>query len=221
MTIPVIAFVGWHNSGKTTLIRNVIKELTLMGVKVGVVKDTKHSELDIDAPGTDSFFYQKDGVKDVALTNPAGMFFFRKGKGFDLDYLIFRMFHDVDLVIAEGFKHIVHIPKIEVARKEISDVPLSDVAANVVAMVSDFETGHLPRFNFNDTPQIAGFIVQNFLSGLSMCADVFVDQKKVWLDEASQKQLRDCIENILDKKNQTLGKFPLLNGKSIELKITV
>jgi len=34
---PIISFIGDHNSGKTTLILNIIKEIMKKGISVGVI----------------------------------------------------------------------------------------------------------------------------------------------------------------------------------------
>lgn len=38
MSIPAICIVGWANSGKTTLIEGLLRQLTAQGMRVGVIK---------------------------------------------------------------------------------------------------------------------------------------------------------------------------------------
>ena len=40
--VPVISFVGRHNSGKTTVLTRVIEKLQLMGIKSAVIKHSHH-----------------------------------------------------------------------------------------------------------------------------------------------------------------------------------
>ena len=44
---PVVSFVGRHNSGKTTLLTEVIKQLKQQDLTIAVIKHAQH--LDIDA----------------------------------------------------------------------------------------------------------------------------------------------------------------------------
>lgn len=213
MSKPVVAFVGWHNCGKTTLIRKVIQQLQAMGIKVGVIKDTHH-EIKMDSTGSDSFLYQEDGVDKVALLSPDKLYLFKKNNNDEFDYLIFDMFDNVDLVIAEGFKHIAHLPKIEVARKDISDVLLKDTVENIIAMVSDFDVDFKPRFHFNQAIELADFIKQRFLTKNTKTLEVFVDKGTVKLDDEANSQLTALITDFFDRHNISL------NVKSIKIKIT-
>ena len=47
--IPIVSFVGKSNSGKTTLLEKVIRELKSKGYRVATIKHS-HNELDIDQP---------------------------------------------------------------------------------------------------------------------------------------------------------------------------
>lgn len=70
---PAVAFVGRHNSGKTTLIEKVIALLTDRGVDVGSVKHHGHAGFDIDYPGKDSYRHRAAGSRDVAIVAPGLM----------------------------------------------------------------------------------------------------------------------------------------------------
>lgn len=48
--VPAIAFIGYQNSGKTTLVEKVIAELTRRGLRVGSLKHHGHHGFDIDVP---------------------------------------------------------------------------------------------------------------------------------------------------------------------------
>ncbi len=47
---PVISFIGWHNSGKTTLARQVVALLKAKGYVVAVIKSTKERGIAFDGP---------------------------------------------------------------------------------------------------------------------------------------------------------------------------
>ena len=53
MSIPAICIVGWANSGKTTLIEGLLRQLTAQGMRVGVIKHAHHP-LPEDEAGKDT-----------------------------------------------------------------------------------------------------------------------------------------------------------------------
>src|SRR5665647_1729786 len=67
---PVISFIGWHNSGKTTLTSQVVAQLKDRGYTVAVIKSTKETGIEIDQPQTDTAAYRKVGADSVALLAP-------------------------------------------------------------------------------------------------------------------------------------------------------
>ncbi len=67
---PAIAFVGRHNSGKTTLVAKVIAEPAGRGVDVGSVKHHGHCGFEIDVPGKDSWRHREAGANEVAVCSP-------------------------------------------------------------------------------------------------------------------------------------------------------
>jgi molybdopterin-guanine dinucleotide biosynthesis protein B len=69
MNPPVFGVVGWKNSGKTTLMANLIKELTRRGFAISVIKHA-HAKFEIDHPGRDSFKMREAGARQVTLSSP-------------------------------------------------------------------------------------------------------------------------------------------------------
>lgn len=157
-----IAFVGWHNAGKTTLVRQVLRELTQRGYRVGIMKSTKEETACLDQPGTDSFLHRAEGAVAVALVGPKEVFLRTDNANEPFEKLKNRLFHNVHLVLAEGFKHVQHLPKIEVTRAAVSQEPLRHQTANCVAVVADYEVEFPVRFSFDQTQELANFI-QEFL----------------------------------------------------------
>ena len=160
---PVISFIGWHNSGKTTLARQVVAHLKGKGYTVAVIKSTKESGLVLDQPHTDTALYKAAGADSVALLAPDQLIVQSKPPGLDLLALAQSLFPDADIVIAEGFKYAVDIPKIEVKRD--SEAPLlRDRVEGVIAVATDLQlTGGL-RFRLDQSREIADLIVARFLA---------------------------------------------------------
>ena len=62
----VIGFYGYSNSGKTTLIERLIRQLKDDGYSVAAVKISDH-DIQMDEPGKDSWRYAQAGAGAVAL----------------------------------------------------------------------------------------------------------------------------------------------------------
>ncbi len=61
----VVQVVGFRKRGKTTLIQRLVEELKLLGLNPKIVKETKHSLLDVDSGDTRRFM--KSGAEEVYL----------------------------------------------------------------------------------------------------------------------------------------------------------
>lgn len=156
--IPIICFIGHHNSGKTTLIRKVAKEFESRGRRVAVIKSTKHDVKIRDAPGTDTYLYSQDGIESVALVTPENLYLFQKNTHEPLRKLAERLFPGAELIIAEGFKGSPDVPKIEVTRSGITEGPLRDRIKGVVAVVSDLPAPDQKVFDFPQVNELVDFI---------------------------------------------------------------
>ena len=64
----VIGFYGESNTGKTTLITNLIRKLTGDGFKVATIKNSD-KEINIDIPGKDTFRHAQAGATLTALSS--------------------------------------------------------------------------------------------------------------------------------------------------------
>ncbi len=136
----VFGICGWKNSGKTTLIESILRDLIAQGLRVAVVKNDVHG-LDVDRPGKDSDRFFKAGA-DVVLRGPGEEVcrFSSTGEE-ELHARIARFvpFHDV--VIVEGHMS-TPVPKVWLFGKDTQPCP--DDVEQVLAEVPfgpDRETG--------------------------------------------------------------------------------
>ncbi len=115
---PAVAFVGYQNAGKTTLVEKVISRLSQRGVRVGSIKHHGHKGFDIDQPGKDSWRHAQAGSRHVGLISP-DMYaeYSRTTEEVPVLDMITR-YTDVDTVIVEGYKA-AGLPSIVVARSGI------------------------------------------------------------------------------------------------------
>ena len=159
---PVIAIVGWKNSGKTTLVTKLIAEFVRRGFKVASLKHAHHN-FEIDHPGTDSFRHRQAGASAVAVVSARRVAFIREieeseAPGFDA---LIASLGPADLVIVEGYKSLP-LKKIEVRRRDSDrDGDLAPIDPNVLAIAADYHvTALVPVLGLNDTMAVADFIEQ-------------------------------------------------------------
>lgn len=163
-TPPIITFIGWHNSGKTTLVTTVVRHLTRRGYRVAVIKSTKEQGIAFDTPGTDSARHRQAGAETVVLVAPDQMIMIGQRTDKSLVELARRFGGDVDLVIGEGFKGAAGVVKIEV-RREADQPLLRDQMAGVIAVATDLVIPESPDsvwFGLDQGEAVADFIEKYF-----------------------------------------------------------
>ncbi len=119
----IVAVCGVKNSGKTTLLAALIKELTKRGKKTVVIKHDGH-DFSCDIPGTDSYLLKEAGAYGAAVFSDSRIFIHKTGTG-EREMELIRMFPEADVIFIEGMKE-KNFPKIEVIREGVSTVPVSN-----------------------------------------------------------------------------------------------
>ncbi|MBI1182276.1 MAG: molybdopterin-guanine dinucleotide biosynthesis protein B [Alphaproteobacteria bacterium] len=161
----VMGIVGWKNSGKTTLVVELVKLLTARGLKIGTIKHAHHS-FDIDQPGKDSYRHREAGATDVIVASGARWAQVHELRGAaepELEDLLPRISPEVDLVLVEGFKRDLHV-KIEVVPAGFDGTLLALEDPNVVAIASDAEDlpeVEVPVLPRSDPAKVADFILEH------------------------------------------------------------
>ncbi len=120
----IIAIVGYHNTGKTTLIENLIGKLKKRGYRVGYIKhDPKgHGETDRKGSDTDRVFRI---AERVVLASPDRITLWSRFED-DPVKIAEEFFKGFDVVILEGYKSLKGVPKVAVG-----DVLAEDVALRI------------------------------------------------------------------------------------------
>lgn len=168
---PAFAFVGYQNSGKTTLVEKVIARLAERGWRVGSVKHHGHARFDIDAPGKDSWRHARAGSRHVAIVSPDRCAEYRDtGQEADI-HEVLAHYTDVDVVIVEGYKS-AGLTNIIVAREGVDELrgknSLDLVNERTLALACDerlarkAQQGQCPALtvSINDATAIANLIEQ-------------------------------------------------------------
>lgn len=156
----VIGFIGWKDSGKTTLIERVIACLVAAGHSVATVKHAHHA-FDIDHPGKDSFRHRAAGAAQVIVASRRRWAMIAETPEEaepELDELLARL-APADIVIVEGYKRHAH-PKIQVIRAAAVDAtPITD-DADIVAYVTDMPDLAVPGpvLAIDDPAAVAAFV---------------------------------------------------------------
>ena len=210
---PIISFIGWHNSGKTTLIRAIASELKSRGLKVGVLKSSHHTGLISHKPGSDTDLYSKDGIPHIGLVTPEGYMLYIAEHVKEPLWLAFNFFPDVDIIICEGFKNSIYIPKIEIVLpdKEL----LIDKVSNVVALIGEVkENRGVPVFDKKDIIGITDFIVSYLFPHKDKeTLYLFVNGKFIPLKKYVRESFKGVIEGFINALKGTKG------AKVIDIKI--
>ena len=159
---PVVAFVGWSDTGKTTFIEKLIPVLVKSGLRVGTVKHHKRG-FEMDRAGKDSWRHKQAGAAATLVSSPVriGMV-----QDVDHDYTLDELlpfFRNVDLVLAEGYKHEAE-KKIEVFRPlSAESQPLCANDPHLIALVSELPLDlGVPRFGLEDAGAVAQFLTAFF-----------------------------------------------------------
>ncbi|WP_457550258.1 molybdopterin-guanine dinucleotide biosynthesis protein B [Archaeoglobus sp.] len=147
----VLCVVGKSNSGKTTLIGNIVPILRERGLKVLVIKHAK--EFEMDREGKDSWRIFRSGADVVVASKEKTAFIGRISD--DLDTLIETFKDRYNLILTEGFSR-TNYPKI-VVLKEGDDLKRYK---NVVAVITDLNVDFKPKFRKNDYDGVADFVTE-------------------------------------------------------------
>ena len=130
----VLCVCGWKDSGKTTLLLELVRRVTAAGIKAAVIKHDGH-DFEADYPGTDSFRMKQAGAYGTAVFSEKKLEIVKEVKVSAGDLV--SCFPEADLILIEGEKNSSY-PKIETFRSD-SERRLSADPATVLAYVRDWE----------------------------------------------------------------------------------
>jgi molybdopterin-guanine dinucleotide biosynthesis protein B len=161
---PLITFVGYSNSGKTTFIESLIPEFTSINLRVGTLKHAGH-KFEPDVPGKDSWRHRQAGASVTVTVSGAVVAMTMETDSEPPPQELMHLFKGLDLVIGEGFKH-EPVPKIFVPGREGKGLDQVAIDENVIAIVSDMPVKtDLPVFSTADASGVAAFLLSFFHLG--------------------------------------------------------
>lgn len=151
---PVVSFVGYSNSGKTTFVVKVIKELKKRGYRIGVIKHDGH-DFDIDHVGTDTWRHGQAGADVVCIASNNKIAIVEKTLKSPKLAEIIPLINHVDMILTEGFKQEQQL-QIEVNRHGITCLGKKE---NTIALVADqLRYDGIPHFGLEDAEGIANLL---------------------------------------------------------------
>lgn len=157
-TKPVIVAVsGVKNSGKTTLIAQMLPHFSAAGLRVAVIKHDGHT-FQPDPPDTDTGRFLAAGAFGAAIFDGETCKVIRRQAV--TEQTLIRQFPEADLILLEGFK-VSAWPKLELVRRGNSSRPVCD-KSTLLALVTDLpiELPGVRRIPFGDAEQAAAVILQ-------------------------------------------------------------
>lgn len=163
--IPVVSFVGYANSGKTTLLTKVIIALKGYGIKVATIKH-HHGVLELDTPGTDTWQHSQSGADIVILATEDRIFYTQKIEQPQLEDSI-SLITDVDIILVEGYKK-ASVQKIEILREGLHENIISPeneligIATNWLEQTK-LDNINVPKFPLDEPQFIAEYIIKQIL----------------------------------------------------------
>ena len=169
----VVCIVGSPDSGKTTLVEALLKELGARGYKAGALKHTYH-EVDIDTPGKDTARFSEAGSRVTALATGSGLAVSRPGaEDVPLGEILELYFTGMDILLAEGYKK-SDAPKIEVCAEGASPNP--EIEGKIAIVATGPVDTDLPVFKPSDAEAIVDALEKKYLTKGSR------SEVRIWVD---------------------------------------
>jgi molybdopterin-guanine dinucleotide biosynthesis adapter protein len=194
----IVSFIGWHDSGKTSLATQVVSHLKAFGYRVAVIKSSNETGVLFDTPGTDTDKHRQAGADEILFVAPDKMVLQTKSSGLSLTTLAHRYFPDADIVIGEGFKGARRVSKIEVVRDP--NQMLRDEVHGVIAVATDLDIASDYVFRLDQAQEIAAFIRKRFLKDGEKAMDMvslLVNGNKVPLKGFVQDALAGTVSGFV------------------------
>lgn len=134
-----VHIVGRKNSGKTTLVEDLVRHFTAQGLRVGAIKHTHHQH-ELDVPGKDSHRHRQAGAAVVGILSPTMTAVFQPHDvgpdSADRYAALEAAMGPCDLVLVEGHLLLPGL-KLEVWRAGVEQPPLALEHDSIVALISD------------------------------------------------------------------------------------
>lgn len=206
---PVVSIVGRSETGKTTLIVKLIRELKSRGYRVATIKHTPQ-DVALDQPDKDSWRHIEAGSEATVISAPDRMALIKPvTPAITVDQIVRSLGEDYDIILAEGFKE-SNVPKIEVHRKEIGPL-LTSIKKRIAIVTDEPLTTKTRQFSTDDIKSLANLLEDGFIKPQQRRTILYVNKSPVTLSTFPKHLI----------KNTLLGMVASLKGvgkvKSLEI----
>ncbi|MGZ7069755.1 MAG: molybdopterin-guanine dinucleotide biosynthesis protein B [Methanobacterium sp.] len=219
--MKIISVVGTKDTGKTTLVVKIIKELVNRGYKVGTIK---HMHESFDVEGRDTWQHKEAGAELVI--GSADETFFLFNQKLDIENLLTRSecLLNLDFMVIEGFKY-SNYAKISLSDFEdeftIAKVNIKDIddksLKQLVDLVEERAYGILPYMNckdcgFENCKDMARAVVEGKVNE-QVC--VMKKMKKIMLKvDGKLVPMNPFVQTFV--QNTTIGMISSLRGEELK-----
>ncbi|MFC2062594.1 molybdopterin-guanine dinucleotide biosynthesis protein B [Chloroflexota bacterium] len=174
---PVVSIIGKSNSGKTTLVEKLVKELRSRGYRVATAKHTPQGA-SFDEPDKDSWRHISAGSAATCICSPDKVIVIKStAEEATLEELARLTGEDYDIIIAEGFKQ-GDAPKVEVHRKKIGP-PLQNIKKLTAIVTDEPLEARVRQFSPEDTRGLADLIEEGFVKPQQERISLYVNRQPV------------------------------------------
>jgi molybdopterin-guanine dinucleotide biosynthesis protein B len=191
---PIISFVGHSNSGKTTLIEQIVRILSRKGYRVGVLKHT-HGAIKADQRGTDTDRFRLAGAGISSITDDKMLVRFEKAAGKSPKDIVLALSKELDLLIVEGYKK-EYFPK-ALFSDELSSVNLKGIIATIGKKTPP--DGNVRHFNPSKPNDIARWLEQTFIlpARQDRVIQIFIDGKSLPMKPFVRQMIKETLAGML------------------------
>ncbi len=156
--VPVVSFVGRSNTGKTSLLEIVIREMADRGYRVAAIKHSHH-DFEMDRPGKDTWRLAAAGSQAVAISSPTRMALIERPETeLSLADIRAKIGAGVDVILAEGYKQ-SGVAKIRVVADPAGDDGLRDLSDVLLTVSPEYAGDGRPCFDPSDVAAIVEILI--------------------------------------------------------------
>jgi molybdopterin-guanine dinucleotide biosynthesis protein B len=157
-----LGIVGAKNSGKTTVIEQLVHNLLENGVRIATVKHTSHSHR-FDTPGKDSHRHREAGAALTVALSEAEVAVFARPDTLEWARMRELISPQFDICLVEGDRRSDRA-KVLVTRS-LADLAES-LPSNIIATIGPERVdGVATHFDSNDVAGLGSFVIDTVLSG--------------------------------------------------------
>jgi molybdopterin-guanine dinucleotide biosynthesis protein B len=222
--MKIFGVVGTKNTGKTTLITYLVKELTNRGYTVGTIKHTHH---DFDLNEKDTWKHREAGAK-IVVGSGKNTFFQIQGH-LDLNKILkhIKSIMDPDFVIIEGFKFI-NYPKVSttddikdeytITQIDVFNIDNNDVI-KLVDLIQDRSYDIIPNADcgecgFENCDEMAKALIKGQTSEITCKmrklneVELYIGDEKIPLNPFVQDFIKNSLIGMINSlKTENAGKI--------------